>query len=244
MKPIKIVSTSDIHGELNFKLPIGDILTISGDICPCRGSHSPTAQMFWLNDYFLPWCNTLILDGTFKHIVFIAGNHDFVFRKVVYFPGSNFHLVLPPNVHYLQDSVVELDGVTIYGTPWTPTFGNWAYMCDENLLRDHYAKIPEGLDILLSHGPAKGWNDIILQSFEDGSRCTDNLGSDALRNAVRRACPKWTLVGHIHSGSHVVSRILTDYEDLSKDINVVNVSLLDEHYEKAYPPFEFIINKE
>ena len=244
MRQIRIVSTSDIHGELNFKLPIGDILTISGDICPVRGSHSPTAQMFWLNDHFLPWCDGLIKDGMYSNIAFIAGNHDFVFKKVVNFPGSNFHFVLPPNVHYLQDSMIELMGVKIYGTPWTPTFGRWAYMRDECALPGYFDNIPEGLDILLSHGPAKGWNDVILQNYKDGSCNTDNLGSNALRDAIRRARPKWTLVGHIHSGLHSVSRVHTDYDDPTKDINIVNVSLLDESYNVAYPPFEFTIIKE
>lgn len=242
-KSIKIVSTSDIHGELDFNIPSGDILTISGDICPCRGSCNPTVQMFWINNKFLPWCSKLINDEIVNHIIWVCGNHDFCGRKFVNSPGSNFHLALPSNVHYLEDSMVEIEGVKIYGTPWTPTFGNWSYMAAEPVLDNIYAKIPEGLDILLSHGPAKGWNDVILQSYPDGSRCTDNLGSDALRRHVLRTKCAWLLHGHIHSGNHNITKVLTDCEDLTKHINVVNVSLLDEQYEIAYTPHTFSIIK-
>ncbi len=242
MKQIKIVSTSDIHGELDFKIPIGDILTISGDICPVRGSHSPTAQMFWLNDYFLPWCDSLIKDGTFKYIVFIAGNHDFVFRKVVNFPGSNFHFVLPPNVHYLQDSMVELEGVKIYGTPWTPTFGNWAYMKDDTDLDEIHAKIPEGIDILLSHGPAKYWGDIILKGPYADEK--GNLGSESLRKHVVRVKPQYFIYGHIHEASHIPTKHNMDLEEPSKYTTSVCVSLLNDHYCFEYSPYVFTINKE
>ena len=100
---MKIVSTADLHGELEFKLPSGDILTISGDICPVRGSHSPTTQMYWLKNHFLPWCDKLIKDSIFKHVVFISGNHDFVFKKVTTITSGDFYMNLPNNKrHYLS----------------------------------------------------------------------------------------------------------------------------------------------
>ena len=241
MKQVRIVAFSDIHGELDFKLPSGDIAVIAGDICPCRGSHSPTAQMFWLNDHFLPWCDRLIQDGMYSNIVFIAGNHDFVFKKVVNFPGSNFHFVLPPNVHYLQDSMIELMGVKIYGTPWTPTFGRWAYMRDDADLDEIYAKIPEGLDILLSHGPAKTWGDIILKGPYSDER--GNLGSESLRKHVVRAKPRHFLYGHLHEASHTVASHNIDFDDMLKCTTSVCVSLLNDHYEMEYAPYTFSIFK-
>jgi Icc-related predicted phosphoesterase len=236
-KLVKIAAVSDLHGELNFKMPIADILTISGDICPVRGSHKPIAQMNWINAYFLPWADKLIKDGIYKHVVFTPGNHDFAFTKVVnYNPDSIFNLVLPKDVYYLCNKEVILEGVRIYGTPWTPTFGNWAFMLDEDLLDNIFNKIPKGLDILISHGPARGYNDTILQYG-----LNEQLGSTTLIKHVKRTSPKWLFVGHIHSGNHKVSKIITDNDSMT---NSVNVSLLNEDYEIAYPVFTTIIEVE
>lgn len=232
---VKVVAVSDLHGILDFMLPSGDILTISGDICPVSGSHSPTAQMFWLNNYFLPWCDKLIKDEIFKHVVFIAGNHDFVFKKIVYhYPESNFNFILPKNVHYLCDSEVTVKGIRIYGTPWAPTFGRWAYMHDEDILDNIYDKIPPGLDILLSHGPMFGANDTIMERGEK-----EHLGSKSLRKHILRSCPRWVFVGHIHSGSH---NICKNIQMEQSPIHIVNVSILDENYNVGYKATEVMIN--
>ena len=239
MKSVKVISISDTHGELLQNLPSGDILTISGDICPVRGSHNPTNQMFWLKNHFLPWTDKLVKDGTFHHVVFVAGNHDFVFKKASTSTVGDFYLDLPTNVHYLQDSMVEVEGLKIYGTPWTPTFGNWAWMNSEVVLASIFEKVPMGLDILLSHGPAFGWCDCIEQFNE-----TEHIGSKALKDCIIRTMPKWVYVGHIHSGSHIPVSIPSTFDDGIdgfKRTNIVNVAVLDENYEVVYKPFISVI---
>ena len=241
---MKIVSTADLHGELEFKLPSGDILTISGDICPVRGSHSPTTQMYWLKNHFLPWCDKLIKDSIFKHVVFISGNHDFVFKKVTTITSGDFYMNLPNNVHYLFDAGVEIEGIKIYGTPWTPTFGNWAYMCSEDILDQIYSKIPEGLDILLSHGPAYGWNDTILKGPYKPD-VIEHIGSKSLRKHIIRSKVKHFLYGHIHECSHIpliIPHINKNIERVSETTSTC-VSLLNDYYEIEYPPFEFSLVK-
>ena len=239
MSEVKIVSISDIHGELDFHIPSGDILTISGDICPVNGSHSPTNQMYWLKNHFFPWTQSLINSEIFKHVVFVAGNHDFVFKKASISTEGDFHLDLPNGVHYLQDSLVELEGLKIYGTPWTPTFGNWAFMQGETLLDSLYSQIPEKIDILLCHGPAFGWNDTIMQYNEK-----EHLGSTSLRSHIIRTVPRWVYVGHIHSGDHKPTKIPSRFDDRIDGFdttNIVNVSILDENYTVFYKPFVTII---
>jgi Icc-related predicted phosphoesterase len=241
MKETKIVAISDIHGELLKDLPNGDILTISGDICPVNGSHSPTNQMYWLKNHFFPWCDNLIRTKQFGDIVFIAGNHDFVFKKASIATEGDFYMDLPSGVHYLQDSEININGIHIYGTPWTPTFGNWAWMVGEDMLKLFFEKIPPNMDILLSHGPAFGWNDTIMQYQE-----TDHLGSPALRDAILRASPSYVLQGHIHSGNHIPTKIpsrFNDHLDSFDMTSIVNVSILDENYIVAYKPFIFTIQK-
>jgi len=245
-KKVKIVAISDIHGELLGNLPKGDILTISGDICPVRMSHSPTSQQYWLYNYFLPWCKQLISKKTFKHIVFIAGNHDFVFYKALKTHGDIFknHKKEYKNIHYLSDSEITLMGVRIYGTPWAPKFGDWAFMHSEEVLNNYFSKIPEGLDILLSHGPAYYLNDTIMQYPDRTSGRDPHIGSKSLREHIKRAKPQYLLVGHIHSGNHECQDWYTDYEELnSKITKSYNVSLMDEDYVISYKPFQFILEK-
>lgn len=243
MKEIKIVAISDLHGGLAFldSLPDGDILTISGDICPVRGSHNPTNQAHWINNHFHPWCSDLIDRGVFKHITWINGNHDFFINPKRNLLTEN-GFVIPPNVHCLNNRMIELDGVKIFGSPWTPTFGNWAWMKSEEELKDIFAKIPEGLDILLSHGPAYCLNDTITQYPERTEGRDPHIGSKALRDRIKIAKPKMVLVGHIHSGSHAVQRLYLE-PDFTDHIDSVNVSIMDEDYEVVYKPYEFTIQK-
>ena len=221
MKEVKVVAVSDIHGELGFRVNACDILTISGDICPVVGPHSPTRQRLWIENDFIPWCQGLLDSGAAKDIVFIPGNHDFVFQRHPLTP-------MPEHVHLLIDSGVEVSGVKVYGTPWVPRFGNWAFMLEEFALKDKYAAIPAHVDILLTHGPAYGICDTVAGE-------TETLGSTALLAAIREKNPVFNLFGHIHTGSHELHR-----DDASGTV-CVNVSLLDEEYAVGYRPFEFSI---
>lgn len=228
-----IASTSDIHGNLGFHVPKSDILTISGDICSAFDSHSPTFQLHWLKGKFIPWCSELIEKNTVKHVVFIAGNHDFVLDRVRKGDNDAFKIKWPDNVHYLYQSGVEIDGIKIFGTPWTTIFGNFVFMQDERVLNNYFREIPEGLDILLSHSPVYGFNDKPNQ---------ENLGSKSLRENVKRAMPKKVIVGHIHSGSHSVERLCLDPFE-GKFVDIVNVSLVDDEYNAVYPVYKYVVEK-
>jgi Icc-related predicted phosphoesterase len=222
---VLITAVSDLHGSLDFPLDTCDLLTISGDICPVKGSHGVTAQLRFLNEAFYPWCSRLIAKGTVKAIVFTPGNHDFVFGE-----GHNHkeRAVAPDGVHCLIDEKVALFGLHIYGTPWAPRFGNWAFMEYEKYLQKYFDKIPAGLDLLLTHGPAYGLCDTILEPAWEGS-VTEPLGSVSLRHAIARDKPRWVFCGHIHTGSHTPV-------DCGPS-RVVNVSLVDERYQMIYKPF-------
>lgn len=242
MQNIKIISISDIHGILPSDLPNGDILTISGDICPVNMAHDPSIQLVWINNYFYNWCKKLISEEIFKHIVFIAGNHDFIFFKEYLDSYSNKldSVKLYDNVHYLLDSSIELLGVKIYGSPWSTLFGNWAFMKSEEILDNLFSKIPNNIDILLVHSPVKGYNDVILQYPEWNKFKNDkHLGSFALRKHVLISKPKFVCCGHIHSGDHNPSKILDENMEMVTILN--NVSILDENYEYNYNPYQINI---
>ena len=59
---------------------------------------------------------------------------------------------------YLQDQLIDIEGIRIYGTPWRPRRGliypAEAFGYDPQRLReDIWSHIPEDIDILLTHGP-------------------------------------------------------------------------------------------
>jgi len=235
---MKIVAIADIHGTLPEDLPDGDVLTISGDICPdfmIAGDGGPIvgSQRNWLKNHFLRWCDKLIESGKFCDIVFVAGNHDFVFEK----PIKIQHLNFKERVHYLQDSSVTIDGVNFYGLPWCTFCGAWAFMGSKEALERKYSKIPEGTDVLLSHGPVKGYGDDV-ESYNVmlGMKEIEHVGSKSLLDNVIRVMPRYVCTGHIHCGSHREFTL-----DLEKPVTIVNVAILNDHYKNMYSSFEFEI---
>lgn len=82
--------------------------------------------------------------------VVIAGNHD------LYLENKSLDEIqkLLSNAIYLQDSECNIKGLRIYGTPWIPKFGKWAFMLSsKHKLNQKWEKIPSGIDILITHGP-------------------------------------------------------------------------------------------
>lgn len=237
-KEVKICAISDTHGSLPSDLPSADILLIAGDVCPAV-DHSVSFQGQWIGSNLLSWMKARIMKEQFKHIIFISGNHDFFFEDLMDANREDtFRKTLPKNVHYLRDNMVELEGLKIWGSPWSNFFCDWAFMRYEDGLDEIYSKIPEGLDILISHGPVKGYGDCIEQvrySRYSGKAVEpkmEHLGSISLLKHIDRCSPKLCLSGHIHSGNHnIVERV--NGNSITK---FACVSILDEGYKPFYTP--------
>ena len=75
---MKIVALSDLHGTLLHKLQPCDVVVICGDIVPLHMQKNYEASLAWLSGPFQSWA--LNLDC--KKVIFIAGNHDFVFETL------------------------------------------------------------------------------------------------------------------------------------------------------------------
>ena len=216
---MKITALSDIHGNLP-KLNIkGDILLIAGDLCPAH-SHNDVFQASWMVGNFIPWLDKF----DFKHKLFCFGNHDFCGES------ENFIKMLtsklPANIHLLNDNTVNIEGMNIYGSPWCSIFYDWAFMIEESALKSKFAKIPDNTDILVTHTPPHGLNDVVIMREHEGS-----LGCKPLRERVN-ALPnlKLNVYGHIHTG-HGITKI--------GNTTFANVSLLNEQYKMVYKPTEF-----
>jgi predicted phosphodiesterase len=142
-----------------------------------------------------------------KHKVVIAGNHDITFHKEYYEEtgAPRFHRS-PPGPYdcdkarpllrdciYLEDSSVEVCGYLIHGSPWQPAFCDWAFNLPRGeALREKWSQIPESVDILMTHGPPKGFCDRTTDGFRAG--CEDLLA------AIQQRSVSVSLFGHIHEG--------------------------------------------
>lgn len=217
---IRVIATSDNHGVLPEIEPC-DLLILGGDLCP---EGSPEFQANWVNTTLRAWLEKVPA----KEIVGVAGNHDYAFEDPsIQIPGDL-------RWHYLVDQEIELFGFRIYGMPWQPTFVG-AFNLDEEDLAKKYAKIPSGVDIIVSHGPPYGYGDA-LQIYKDGKPDPKEplraVGSPALLKRIYQLKPKLVVFGHIHRAYGVY---LVDHMVLA------NVSLLSDHYGPAYSPMIFYL---
>lgn len=176
---MRIVAISDTHLEKP-DLPNGDLLIHCGDF-----TYSGFRSHYSLNKKSEPpiaydWIKTQA--PKFKKMVGVAGNHDFDFQKDT----------LEPWMTLLFDELIEFEGLKIYGTPYVPRYFDWAFMKSEAELEEIYSNIPEGIDILITHGPPYG----ILDKNKRGDWC----GSVSLLNQLKKMekPPKYCFFGHIH----------------------------------------------
>jgi predicted phosphodiesterase len=177
MGTLRIVVISDTHGmHHRLRIPPGDVLVHAGDLT-AEGGFDGVSQ---LNDW---------LSGVpHAHKIVIAGSHDFCFEN----NPERARTVLS-RAHYLQDEEVTVEGVRFYGSPWHPWFMGWAFNLPRGRpLREKWDLIPEGIHVLVTHGPPFG----ILDTASDHQ----HVGCEELRRAIERVQPHVHIFGHIHEG--------------------------------------------
>lgn len=170
---MRIVAIADTHNS-QLSLPDGDILIHAGDLTG-RGSLPELERVAdWLRAQ------------PHRHKVVIAGNHDFALQRKPVAARALFH-----GLTFLEDSEATLGGLRIWGSPWQPWFHDWAFNARRGPEIDaKWQLIPEGIDVLVTHGPPYGYGDLVL----DGER----VGCEDLLRHLGRVKPRVHLFGHIH----------------------------------------------
>jgi Icc-related predicted phosphoesterase len=209
---MELILTSDLHGALPV-IPACDLFIIAGDICPID-NHDLDHQANWLHEQFAAW----LAEVPARYKVFIAGNHDVVFEQMPELVDLN----RIPGI-YLQDSGCQIEGVSIWGSPWARELPGWPFTANEDRLARHWAKINRDTEVLVVHGPPYGYGDRV-ERRPTGNDC---VGSRSLL-AIIDQLPRLTLVvfGHIHEGTGVY-----DYNG----ITFVNASLMNKQYQPVNP---------
>ncbi|RYZ53630.1 MAG: metallophosphoesterase, partial [Chitinophagaceae bacterium] len=203
---MRFVAISDTHcRHRSLKLPKGDVLLHAGDI-----SYRSTRQE--IID-FLDWFGKL----PFAHKIFIAGNHDYFFERE---KPSVIQQLLPEGVFYLKDEGMTIGGIRIWGSPYTPWFYRWAFNKQRGpAMAKHWNAIPADTNILLTHGPAFGVLDQVLNEQHAGDR-------DLLKK-IMQVKPNVHVCGHIHEAYGVTTRFGTKF---------INACILNESCELANKP--------
>lgn len=173
---MRIVAVADTHrfeADLG-TIPDGDVFIHAGDMLRGGRIEELVTVAAWIRG--LPH----------KHKIVVAGNHDWCFvhdrEQAIAMLGAAI---------YLEDEAVTIDRVSFYGSPWQPEFNDWAFNLPRGeALARKWAKIPDGVDVLITHGPPQGIGDRVQRPERVG--CADLLAR------VRAVEPALHMFGHIH----------------------------------------------
>jgi len=235
---VRFVCVSDTHSLINrmkHPIPDGDVFIHAGDFTRLGDSNEIRT--------FNKFLGTL----PHKHKIVIAGNHELSFDpnsecqvmtgftsmkiRAAVNPTTSKDLPTPTdpralltNCTYLEDCGTQVYGLQIYGSPWQPEYGGWAF----NLKRgeqclEKWDKIPDTVDVLVTHGPPIGHGDLCATGVRAG--CVE-----LLTTVQERVKPKYHVFGHIHEGYGITTDGTTVF---------VNCSICNLSYAPINPPIIF-----
>ncbi len=213
---MKIVFFSDTHGQHEkVVIPTCDILIFCGDF-----SRSDSVRDI---QPFVEWFSS----RDAKHKILMPGNHDEICEKA---PALAEQTIRDAGINYPLSKTIDVEGIKIYGMPYSPTFCNWAFMLDDESHRMimHCDGIPDNVDILVTHCPPYGILDEVPINYYHQD-C--HAGGKSLLSAINRSSPKIHCFGHIHAGHgsikindtlHINCSILNDQYRVTNDITLIN----------------------
>jgi Icc-related predicted phosphoesterase len=217
----RIVTDSLKHREPQFV----DFLFISGDLT-YRGYHRELKK---IRKQF----QQLLDEAWVRHIILTPGNHDVTFEADYGFDKQNECVELfkgNSKIHLLIHEHIMIEGISIFGSPWTPWFHDWAYNYHQNKAEELWAAIPDSTQILVTHGPPHGILDLTVYDAK-------NVGCPYLLEKVISLDKKelrYHLFGHIHE-MYGIKRV--------GNIQFMNSSIMTLQYRAERSPQYFIINK-
>ena len=207
---MKLVCLSDTHEQgRKINVPYGDVLIHCGDLTYLGKSLAVVNELEWL----------VSLPHRWK--LFIAGNHDFLFEREPYEVKAILNHY-KGDLIYLEETGMEIDGVKFWGSPYQPEFLGWAFNRKRGKeLASYWAKIPDHVDVLITHAPPFGFGDT------NGDIYDKRFGDQDLLDRVLKVRPKYHVYGHAHGG-------YGQYE--FNGIKFINCSSCNEQYEPVNPP--------
>ena len=151
LSPITVVCISDTH-NCQPCLPDGDILIHAGDLTQSGSLSEIHSTLDWLNRQ------------PHRYKVVIAGNHELILDSSFASNSNCRQDIRWGDVIYLQNESITIKcshgrNIKIYGSPWTPKHGNWAFQYSRTTDIWH-GTVPADIDILITHVPPRGHLDL------------------------------------------------------------------------------------
>jgi Icc-related predicted phosphoesterase len=136
---------------------------------------------------FIEWYRTLNV----PYKIYVAGNHcTSIERRLITEETFSANSII-----YLENKAITINGINFYGTPYVPTFGQWAFMRARHKMGVIWAQVPDDTNVLITHGPPMG----ILDTAEDYYHRILHVGCSAMMTRIRSlGCLTHCLFGHIH----------------------------------------------
>ncbi|NBU98255.1 MAG: metallophosphoesterase, partial [Spirochaetia bacterium] len=196
----------------NINVPDGDFIIHCGDVS--SGGYKSEIKSF------VDWFSNL----PHRNKIMIPGNHDFLFEE--YYDVAK-NMVDSRGIVCLIDSGIEIEGIKFWGSPITPYFNNWAFnRFRGSSIEQHWNKIPEGIDVLLTHGPPAHLQNYLSMTLEG-----EDVGCEDLYTAIQRIKPKINAFGHIHEGYGTSNE---------NGVIYINCSILNRRYKIHNKPVEVL----
>jgi Icc-related predicted phosphoesterase len=205
---MKVCLISDTHGYFP-DLPDADILVHCGDATSMGYGYELSRFDDWLFSF----------KDQYQEIIFVPGNHDIMFEK-----NPETARAITKSMTVLINESITINGKKIYGSPMTPTFGHgWAFNRNTGVqIQAEWDKIPDGLDLLITHGPPYN----ILDVNRNGQNC----GCVHLDYAVKKKNPRFHAFGHIHLAE-------SDKKiEVTPSTTYINAATCNESYRPVNPP--------
>ncbi len=194
---------SDSHGgHRKVIVPECDILIHAGDITQFN-------DPFHYDDFF-QWFS----EQPAKHKLFIGGNHDDILDS----QARSIFLNAFPDLIYLNESMVELMGLKIWGSAVQPhAFKRKMAFCRSRVEQMRsWDAMPAGMDIVVSHCPPQG----ILDQNVMGQQ----VGCEVLKDTLIKKTPLLNLFGHIHEAYGRTTELINERQCVFANCSVVNRS--------------------
>lgn len=215
---VVLSDTHGMHGRMKHPVPEGDLLIHAGDFCG-RGLLKEVQE-------FAAWMGAL----PHRQKLVTPGNHD---RPVEEQEAACRRLFEAQGIRLLIGDTVEVEGLRVFGSPYTPTFLNWYFMRDRGpSIRAEWEAIPDGADVVITHGPAYGHGDLVPPWQGNPARHAGCLELLSRLHAIR---PKLHVFGHIHDGYGVT------VSDEIPGTTFLNASVCTETYKPVNPPQRFVL---
>jgi hypothetical protein len=173
MRIVAVADTHMFHADLGI-LPDGDVLIHAGDLLRGGRLSELREAVAWLHAQ------------PHRHKIFVAGNHDWCFVREL----DAARELLGPDIVYLEDSGVVLEGVRFWGSPWQPEYNQWAF----NLPRaNHWPR--SGVDPRHYRRADYSWTAARRRNV---SGMEEREGAPICERRSSRVRPVLHLFGHIH----------------------------------------------